>query len=70
VITELLTINEAQAMARDAGQAVPGRTIRYACKEGFIRDARKIGRDWAFSRESFLAWLGDRPKPGRKPGKS
>lgn len=62
----LMTIIDAQAIARELGQEIPGRTIRYACKNGFIDGAMKLGRDWTLTKDAFIDWLLDRPKPGRK----
>jgi hypothetical protein len=45
---------------------VQSRTIRYAAAHGFIQGAAKAGRDWRFPRRTFLHWLRNRPKPGRK----
>lgn len=66
MIAELLTINTAQSLARQAGYTIPRRTINYACANGFIAGARKAGRDWIFTHEAFFAWVNNRPKPGRK----
>ena len=61
-----MTIDEAMTFARDAGEPVTERGIRYAAAEGFIPGARKKGRDWLIPYEGFDYYLDHRPKPGRK----
>lgn len=62
-----INMDEAQAYAlTHHDQDIPGRTIRYAAARGFIRGAKKEGRDWRFPRSCFIGWLHNRPKPGRK----
>lgn len=62
-----LNVEEAIDFVRSyTGEIIPGRTIRYAVKNGFIRGAKKHGRDWRFPRSRFIGWLKNRPKPGRK----
>lgn len=61
-----LTTGEAAALAAEMGQDAPARTVRYAASHGFIPGAVKHGRDWTFPKSAFLAWLANRPKPGRK----
>lgn len=56
-----LTSGEAEAMS-----GVPARTIRWAASRGFIQGAEKSGRDWGFPLRTFLHWLRNRPRPGRK----
>ena len=59
--TRWLTSGEAESMS-----GVQARTIRYAAAHGFIQGAEKAGRDWRFPQRTFLHWLRNRPKPGRK----
>ena len=61
-----LTAPEAIDYASLAGEEVPGRTIRWAAKHGFIDQAEKAGRDWRMPETSLRAWLMNRPRPGRK----
>ena len=61
-----LTTDEALAFSSSIGMPVNSRTLRWACAHGFIRSAEKTGRDWRFPKNSLLAWLHHRPKPGRK----
>lgn len=56
-----LTSIEAERMS-----GVQSRTIRYAAAHGFIQGAEKSGRDWRFPKRTFMHWLKNRPKPGRK----
>jgi hypothetical protein len=61
-----LTIGEAVSLSAQYGEEISSRTIRWAASHGFIRAAQKSGRDWRFPKSSFLGWLSNRPKPGRK----
>jgi hypothetical protein len=63
---DLLTIQTAQELSMQSGHKIPARTIRYACKNGFIKDAVKFGRDWVMTIDHYLDWVNNRPKPGRK----
>lgn len=62
-----LTVDEAFDLVKQSGVFVPIRTIRWAASNGFIRGAVKKGRDWRFPKMTFLYWLENRPKRGRKP---
>lgn len=64
--TPWLTSGEAELFCLKFGKRVSSRTIRYAAANGFIRLAEKTGRDWRFPKRTFLHWLNNRPKPGRK----
>jgi hypothetical protein len=64
-----LTSGEAAGLSARHGEDVPGRTIRWAAANGFIPGAEKSGRDWRFPQRTFLHWLSNRPKPGRKQKK-
>lgn len=59
--TQWLTSGEAEGFS-----GVPARTIRWAASHGFVKGAEKAGRDWRFPKRTFLHWLNNRPKPGRK----
>lgn len=61
-----LTVDEAFDLVKQSGVFVPIRTIRWAASNGFIRGAVKKGRDWRFPKMTFLYWLENRPKRGRK----
>ena len=47
------------------------RTIRNAASAGRIAGAKKIGRDWLFTRAALDALMANESmhRPGRKPGK-
>lgn len=64
--SQWLSTIEAQDMAAQQGNCIPIRTIRWAASHGFIRGAEKQGRDWRFPQRTFLHWMKNRPKPGRK----
>jgi hypothetical protein len=64
--TRWLTSGEAAALAEQMGQQIPERTIRWATAHNFITGAEKVGRDWRFPQRTFLHWLRNRPRPGRK----
>ena len=64
--TKWIIADEAEVLASNNGFSVKLRTIRWAAAHGFIRGAEKRGRDWQFPQSSFLYWLDNRPKPGRK----
>ena len=61
-----LTTGEAAILAERYDTAIPERTICWAASHGFIRGAQKQGRDWRFPKQTFMYWLRNRPKPGRK----
>lgn len=61
-----LTVGEAVEYAKDRGEDIPERTIRWAASHGFIKEAEKQGRDWRMPRSSLIVWMNHRPKPGRK----
>ncbi len=67
--TERLTIRQAAELSIALEKNVPSRTIRWAALHEFIPGAEKFGRDWMIPRKSFLYWLDNRPRPGRKPEK-
>ena len=63
----LLTTAQAQQLAeQNTGKATPLSTISWACRNGHIKGAEKICRDWLFSEDAFLAWLLDRDADMRK----
>lgn len=62
-----MTVEQAQDYAHEVGEQVTARGIRLAAKNGYIPDARKIGRDWLITYEGMNHYLDNRPKPGRKP---
>jgi hypothetical protein len=65
--TAWITTVDAASLAEHSGHpGIPERTIRWAASHGYIRGAQKHGRDWRFPRATFLYWLKNRPKPGRK----
>ena len=39
--------------------------INYALRKGSIKGARKVGRDWVFSKAAFWEWYRNRPRVGR-----
>ena len=61
-----MTVEQAQEYAREVGEQVTARGIRLAAKNGYIPNARKIGRDWLITYEGFNHYLDNRPKRGRK----
>lgn len=61
-----LIVSEAVSLSEQVGCPANKRTVRWAAANGFIRHAEKFGRDWRFPQASFLYWLHNRPKPGRK----
>jgi hypothetical protein len=61
-----MTVEEAAEYAKEVGEIVTVRSIRYAAAHGFIPGARKIGRDWLIDYEGFNYYLDHRPRPGRK----
>lgn len=62
-----LSVTEAVSLIHEVrSETISGRTIRYACKHGFIKRAELQGRDWRLSPHSLMAWVNNRPKPGRK----
>lgn len=54
-------------MNDEYGIDIPVSSISHACRNGHIKNAVKDGRDWRFPQMNFLAWVNNRPKPGRKP---
>lgn len=50
--TKWLSVSEAAAEF-----SVPTDTVRYAARNGHIKDAEKQGRDWRFPQRRFLYWL-------------
>ena len=63
---EEMTVEEAAEYAKEVGEIVTVRSIRYAAAHGFIPGARKIGRDWLIDYDGFNYYLDHRPRPGRK----
>lgn len=61
-----MTIAQAEEYAREVGEQVTARGIRYAAKHGYIPGARKIGRDWLITYEGVNHYLDNRPKRGPK----
>lgn len=61
-----MTADQAESYAREVGESVTARAIRYAAAHGFIQGARKIGRDWLIPYEGMNNYLDNRPKRGRK----
>lgn len=59
---EWLTVGDAELLNPE----IPGRTIRWAAKHGWIQHSEKNGRDWRFPKMSYMNWVRNRPKPGRK----
>lgn len=64
-----MTVNQAEDYAKEVGEQVTARAIRLAAKNGYIPDARKIGRDWLINYDGFNHYLDNRPKRGPKPSK-
>lgn len=62
-----MTVKQAEDYAHEVGEAVTGRAIRLAAKNGYIPQARKIGRDWLIPYEGFNHYLDNRPKRGPRP---
>ena len=57
----LITTAQASELAeQNTGKATPLSTISWACRNGRIEGAEKMGRDWLFTEGAFLAWLLDR----------
>ena len=61
-----MTVEQAQDYAREVGEQVTSRGIRLAAKNGYIPNARKIGRDWLITYDGFNHYLDNRPKRGPK----
>lgn len=62
-LEELITIPVAIETAQKYNFDLPASTLLSAIKAKSIFDAKKIGRDWSFSRGEFLRWLHNRYKP-------
>lgn len=62
-----MTVAEAEDYAKEVGERVTGRGIRFAAKRGYIPGARKLGRDWLIPYEGFNDYLDNRPNPGPRP---
>lgn len=60
-----MTVEQAQAYAEEVGDQVSARGIRLAAQNGYIKNARKLGRDWLITYEGFNYYLDNRPKRGR-----
>ncbi len=52
-----MNIAEAVAFASEHGIPVAAPTIRLACANGKIGDAKLDGKTWRFPRATFLGWL-------------
>lgn len=61
-----LSVTEAVTLSAELGTPADGRTIRWAAAHGWIREAKRDKRGWTFPQVTFLHWLRNRPKPGRK----
>ncbi len=61
-----MTVQQAQDYAREVGESVTARGIRLAAKNGYIPNARKIGRDWLITYDGFNHYLDNRPARGPK----
>jgi hypothetical protein len=61
-----MTVEQAQDYAKEVGEQVTARGIRLAAKNGYIPNARKLGRDWLITYEGFNHYLDNRPKRGPK----
>ena len=65
IMTNLLTVTNAAALAQSRGQTVSAATIKHACKGGAL-PAVKLGGTWAFTPAAFENWLANgRAKMGR-----
>lgn len=64
--THLMIIDAALDLATERGYTVSGRTLRWAAANGYIPGAGRVGRDWLIPRDALLAYLANRPKPGRR----
>lgn len=64
---ELLTVEEAQALAASQGRSVAVESLRLAARRGWIEGAQKNGRDWLLPKGALLAYLAQERKPGPKP---
>lgn len=62
-LDELITIPVAIETAKKYNFDLPASTLLSAIKAKNIFDAKKIGRDWSFSRGEFLRWLHNQYKP-------
>lgn len=61
-----MTVEQAQDYAKEVGEQVTTRGIRLAAKNGYIPNARKLGRDWLITYEGFNHYLDNRPLRGPK----
>lgn len=61
-----MTVAQAADYAHEVGEQVTARGIRLAAKNGYIPNARKIGRDWLITYDGFNQYLDHRPKRGPK----
>lgn len=64
-----MTVEQAENYAHEVGERVTARGIRLAAKNGYIPNARKVGRDWLITYDGFNHYLDNRPKRGPKPRK-
>lgn len=62
-----MTADQAEEYAREVGETVSARGVRWSARHGHISGARKVGRDWVIPYEGFNQYLDNRPKRGRKP---
>lgn len=61
-----MTVEQAQDYAKEVGEQVTARGIRLAAQNGYIPNARKIGRDWLITYDGFNYYLDHRPNRGPK----
>ena len=54
---EMISTEEAHALATAQGFTIPQTTLINACVRGTITDAMKNGTRWQMPRESFLRWF-------------
>jgi hypothetical protein len=62
-----MSVEQAVEHAAEKGNKVTARGIRKAAKSGYIKYARKIGRDWVIPVDGLDHYLDNRPKRGPKP---
>lgn len=64
-----MTVEQAEDYAREVGEVITRRGVRFAAKRGYIPGAHKIGRDWLITYDGFNHYLDNRPKRGPKTSK-
>lgn len=65
----LLTVTQAEALAKERGRPVSAATIKHACANGKLT-AQKFGKTWVFTLEDFDVWQAiprKRGNPNFKP---